>query len=713
MTITRNLEPTSLLGRHQGDISMWTTPHSPALEDDLLARRHRPFTPVATSPFGHSPVETRESSSVGSPRTASFFDTSSSDLSPPAPAPKLDAVPRAVPSFSPSPLNLSREPSLQPLRLSLQVETAKDRIGGEQPDDQLSPLHQSPSLPSSPGPSWRPPVPPSSQDLKLRLFAQSPYLLGEGRYAKVYLASYKHDVGPKRTQNSEAPWKLCAAKLMASDRDSQTMGLREAFFLSRLTGTAAASVNRTRALSPLGRKLDLDPRSGRVYIVKLIAVKEEDSERRTTGPMVHGRSSSLATDARPLQRKRSSTFGVSAMTVDEASSTNGNSLSSYPSLPELAQVQRNGPQPSLSRLVLLLEHAELGTLDRFLRTSPSLVGKELWGRWAREGTEALNWIHRQGVVHADVKPGNLLLTKDFHLRLSDFGSSLLIHPTQPPTDGLGLGTLPFSPPELVDPLRSFSFPVDIFAFGATLYQCLTGREPYRGVRAMEMMHHVRRGDLWEWEERARISRIGEEEVSISSSPYPSAWRGVVPGEMVRRGGSLRIQRDASPTTFRSSSGPKRRPRLGRMSSTESLQASEELLESTSESPAGVKLWARWITRPSTPSTDAISALLNGSGEPTAETSPMRQSAHRQATLSVASPQSESTPSSPPPTVLPSLSSSYGDGSPSMTFLEGADLVSDEIRTTIRRMVQPDPAERPTAAQLRRLWRDLEIGIEIE
>ena len=327
--------------------------------------RRRPSSSPAVH---HEPTHAGSSTGpVRSPRTAAFFD----DPSPsPAPAPRLEPPLLPFnPPLSPSPFNLSREPSYRP--------------------PPLSPLRmpEDPSIAQS----WTPPA----EDVKLRFFARSTYLLGEGRYAKVYLASYKDD-------HRDETWKLCAAKLMASDRDSQTMGLREAFFLSRLTAGT-----RRRALSPLGR--DFDPKSGKVYVIKLIAVKEEEGERRSSSGG-HTRSSSLA-NGRALQRKRSSTLGMGALSLDD----NESSLSSFPSLPELAQSSRMDAQPSLSRLVLLLEHAPLGTLDRFLRTSPALVGKELWERWAREGTEALHWIHHQGVVHADVKPGNLLVCPPLYL----------------------------------------------------------------------------------------------------------------------------------------------------------------------------------------------------------------------------------------------------------------------------------------------------------
>lgn len=254
-------------------------------------------------------------------------------------------------------------------------------------------------------------------------------MLGEGRYAQVFLAAYKRqseassrDETEKETSKTDkepsinelgdgltgGSWRLCAAKRMAPDRQSQTMGLREAFFLNRLTGANGPSSHgvrrpRVRDCSPLRYQHDVPitpKRNGSVYIVKLIAVKEDAD---STKAYSHSRSSSDAlTQAPPkrLNRQRSSTFGMPEGT-----------LSPSASLPALAQAARAAQTPpSVSRLILLLEHAPMGTMDRLLRTSPGLVGKNLWERWARQGASALAWVHEKGVVHADVKPGNLLVS---------------------------------------------------------------------------------------------------------------------------------------------------------------------------------------------------------------------------------------------------------------------------------------------------------------
>lgn len=143
------------------------------------------------------------------------------------------------------------------------------------------------------------------------------------------------------------------------------MGLREAFFLNRLTAGPGAK--------------------GQVYIVKLIAVKEDESIPPVQG---HARTVSELVDA--PRRQRASTIYAGGR----------QDTGSHPSLPALAE----SASPAASRLVLVLEHAPLGTLDRLLRSSPHLVGEDLWGRWAREASEALAWVHAKGVIHADVKP---------------------------------------------------------------------------------------------------------------------------------------------------------------------------------------------------------------------------------------------------------------------------------------------------------------------
>lgn len=528
--------------------------NSPMLVDEFGVPKRGHVPSSVTAPTHQRPHSqtTNPNARQGSPRTSSFFDVVlSTDLPAPPPAP-----PRATPTLhsmhassgNNSPNNLSRSTSLRRapppplLPLSRTGSNNYNINGGGGSDrqrswesytssipsspsasasyataeeDPLSPLHQSPQLPPSRAgqADWIPPLPPAADDIELRLVPNSTYLLGEGRYAKVYLAAYKRTkklkvrgkeellgrIPPfghssftpapvrgedkagaeeKKEVNEDGDglvggdWKLCAVKRLAPDRESQTMGLREAFFLNRLMATSSLSGDsrpvdfpksgRTRAVSPLRDSFGQTPRqtmkhasrrrsrNGSVYITKLIAVKEDveglphSAHVRSTSDAIKSQKTKASNGT--LTRQRSSTMlpphspttapvnRVAAKVSVGCSQPDITKISSFPSFPSLAQaIRQEYSAPSLSRLVLVLEHAPLGTLDRLLRTSPQLVGKKLWGRWAREGVEALEWVHGKGVVHADIKPGNLLVRGNMFFFSSFMHAADTCFHSSPPT----------------------------------------------------------------------------------------------------------------------------------------------------------------------------------------------------------------------------------------------------------------------------------------
>lgn len=377
-----------------------------------------------------------------SPRTSSFFDVTNLTASPPPPL-RLSTGNEDAPgpsSSAPSSLDLSRAATCHDL--SPDVSSPVFSTPGQ--DESISPLHQSPTLPRPlPAPSWRPPLPAPAAQVDMRFEPSPSHLLGEGRYSTVYLSSFRRKSRGRSRASYERPpsqysdnsinaegdgfvggsWRLCAAKRMQADRESQTMGLREAFFLDRLAnkrlghGVTGLS-ERPRAVSPLrhtSKRSSSDDLCGYaksrgcVYIIKLIATMEDNAG--TGAPSGHGRSASDALEPlgynRTVTRQRSSTF-ISSTVPRKSVLDQGASASYQTDHSSHSQAARQEVH-AVSRLVLLLEHAPLGTLDRLLRNSPHLAGKNLWHRWAREGTSALEWVHAKGIIHADVKPGNILV----------------------------------------------------------------------------------------------------------------------------------------------------------------------------------------------------------------------------------------------------------------------------------------------------------------
>src|SRR5262249_2709465 len=111
---------------------------------------------------------------------------------------------------------------------------------------------------------------------------------------------------------------------------------------------------------------------------------------------------------------------------------------------------------------------------------------------AQKLARAVQHAHEQGIIHRDLKPANVLLTREGEPKITDFGLAKRLD-TQ---DGLSvsgdvLGTPAYMAPEQAGGrLREIGPATDVYALGVLLYECLTGRAPFRGTTLHETLQMV-------------------------------------------------------------------------------------------------------------------------------------------------------------------------------------------------------------------------------
>jgi Tol biopolymer transport system component len=171
----------------------------------------------------------------------------------------------------------------------------------------------------------------------------------------------------------------------------------------------------------------------------------------------------------------------------------------HPNICNLYDVNREGETE-----YLVMEYLEGETLAARLAAGPLPLEQAL--RFAIQIGEALGVAHGKGIVHRDLKPDNVMLTKS-GLKLLDFGlakpavlgptSELTSSPTIAATsgnvtrEGTILGTLLYMAPEQLEG-READPRTDIFAFGAVLYEMVTGRKAFSGTSRASVISAIMR-----------------------------------------------------------------------------------------------------------------------------------------------------------------------------------------------------------------------------
>ena len=136
---------------------------------------------------------------------------------------------------------------------------------------------------------------------------------------------------------------------------------------------------------------------------------------------------------------------------------------------------------------LLMDYAPHGSLQQRhpfgMPLAPVLVCE-----YAQQIASALQYLHQEGLIHRDVKPGNVLLGARDDLLLSDFGITIATHEQRMTDERIVLGTTAYMAPEQIHGEAFFAS--DQYALGVMVYEWLCGALPFQGTPLLVMQQHL-------------------------------------------------------------------------------------------------------------------------------------------------------------------------------------------------------------------------------
>jgi serine/threonine-protein kinase len=155
--------------------------------------------------------------------------------------------------------------------------------------------------------------------------------------------------------------------------------------------------------------------------------------------------------------------------------------------PNVVQIHEVGEHGGLPYIVL--ELCDGGSLEKKLAGTP-LPPREA-AALAEALARAMRSAHAKGIVHRDLKPANVLLAEDGAPKVTDFGLAKKLDEAAGPTaTGAVMGTPSYMAPEQAEGKKGVGPAADVYALGAILYECLTGRPPFKAATSLDTILQV-------------------------------------------------------------------------------------------------------------------------------------------------------------------------------------------------------------------------------
>jgi eukaryotic-like serine/threonine-protein kinase len=140
---------------------------------------------------------------------------------------------------------------------------------------------------------------------------------------------------------------------------------------------------------------------------------------------------------------------------------------------------------SQNQFVMVMEFVEGTTLDTLASKAPIPLDQVL--EYSTQVLSALSYAHSRGVTHRDIKPANIMITSHGLIKLMDFGIAKSTNDMQLTRPGTTMGSVYYMSPEQVRG-GTVDARSDIYSFGVTLYEMLTGRRPFQANTSYSVLN---------------------------------------------------------------------------------------------------------------------------------------------------------------------------------------------------------------------------------